>query len=158
MNPTEALPMEREVTLVRTFDAPRDLVFRAWTEPKHLQQWWGPACWTNSVAEVDLRVGGAWKVVMRAPDGGEYPCVGIYREIDAPTRLVFTNDAVATDGTRLLDGLTTVLFEEEGGKTKLTLKAHAKGLVDYAGMMLKGMEMGWSQSLDRLVAAMPDFK
>ena len=142
--------MEREVVITRVFDAPRELVFRAWTDRKHLARWWGPKGWTNPVCEADVRPGGAWRIVMRAPDGGEYPCGGVYREIVEPERLVFTNIATDGEGKPLLDGLTIVTFAEHGGKTKLTLQTRATGLVSYAGQMLKGMEAGWTQSLERL--------
>jgi uncharacterized protein YndB with AHSA1/START domain len=68
-------------------------VFKAWTEPAHLARWWGPKGFTNPICEVDLRVGGAWRIVMRAPNGAEYPGGGVYREIVKPERLVFTNSA-----------------------------------------------------------------
>jgi uncharacterized protein YndB with AHSA1/START domain len=147
---TGANPMEREVVITRVFDAPRELVFKAWTEPERLSRWWGPAGWSNPTCEVDLRPGGAWRIVMQAPDGGQYPCGGTYREIVKPERLVFTNIAMDTEGKPLLDGLTTVLFEDLNGKTKMTLRTYAKGLVSYAPQMLAGMEMGWTQSLDNL--------
>jgi len=143
-------PGERELVITRVFDAPRALVFKAWTDPKHLAQWWGPKGFTNPVCEVDARVGGAWRIVMRSPDGVEYPGGGVYREIVEPERLVFTNIATDTEGNPLLDGLTTVTFAEHGGKTKLTLQTRAVGLVSFAAQMLEGMEAGWTQSLERL--------
>jgi uncharacterized protein YndB with AHSA1/START domain len=143
--------MEREVVITRMFDAPRELVFQAWTEAKHMQNWWGPKYFTNPVCEMDVRVGGKWRIVMRGPGGAEYPCEGEYREIVAPERLVFTNNAVDAEGKRLLDGFTSVLFEEvAGNKTKLTLTTKAIGRVDSAPQMLAGMQMGWSQSLAKL--------
>jgi uncharacterized protein YndB with AHSA1/START domain len=99
---------------------------------------------------VDARVGGAWRIVMRSPDGVEYPGGGVYREIVEPERLVFTNIATDKEGNPLLDGLTTVTFAEHGGKTKLTLQTRAVGLVSFAAQMLEGMEAGWTQSLERL--------
>jgi uncharacterized protein YndB with AHSA1/START domain len=141
---------EREVIITRVFDAPRELVFKAWTEPAHLAQWWGPRGFTNPVCEVDLRIGGAWRIVMRAPDGIEYPGRGVYREIVRPERLVFTNIALDKDGNPIIDGLTTVTFADHGAKTQLTLQTRAVGLVSYAARMLEGMEAGWSQSLERL--------
>lgn len=146
--------LEREVTITRVFDAPRHLVFSAWTEPEHLKHWWGPHGFTTPVCEVDLRVGGAWKIVMRFPDGNQHVAHGVYREIVPPERLVFTNIATAQDGTRLLEGLTIVTFDDFGGKTKLTLQTHMTGLVPYADRMLEGMETGWSQSLERLAEAL----
>jgi uncharacterized protein YndB with AHSA1/START domain len=143
---------EREIVITRVFDAPRELVFKAWTEPQHLARWFGPKGWTNPVCEVDVRIGGAWRIVMRAPDGGEYPCGGVYREIVPPERLVFTNIAMDNDGNHLIDGLTDATFADDGGKTRLTLRTRGVGLVPYAPRMLDGMEAGWTQSLERLAA------
>ncbi len=145
-----ANPLEREVVLTRLFDAPRELVFEAWTKSEHLQRWWGPHGFTNPVCEADARLGGAWKIVMRGPDGTEYPCGGVYREIAPPERLVFTNIATDAEGRTILDGLTTVILEEHQGKTRLTLRTRAVGLFDYTARMLEGMEAGWSQSLEHL--------
>jgi uncharacterized protein YndB with AHSA1/START domain len=143
---------ERDVVIPRLFDASPAAVFKAWTDPRQLKLWWGPHGFTNPVCEVDARVGGAWRIVMRAPDGTDYPCGGIYREIVAPERLVFTNIATDKDGQPILDGLTTVLFAAQGDKTKLTLQTRAVALVGYAAAYLAGMEAGWTQSLDRLAA------
>lgn len=146
----------KEIVLTRVFDAPRELVWKAWTDPKQLARWWGPKGFTNPVCEVDARVGGAWHIVMRSPAGDEYPCGGVYREIMAPERLVFTNIATDSQGNPIIDGLTTVIFAEQGGKTKLTLQTRGTALVDYAVAYLTGMETGWSQSLDRLQAYVTD--
>ncbi len=151
--PTETTAStERELTITRILDAPRALVFKAWTEAGHLAQWWGPKGFTNPVCEIDLRPGGALRIVMRAPDGAEYPMKGIFREIVPPERLVFTNIAVDAAGNSLLEGLTTVTFAEHGAKTKLTLQTRAVALVAQAERMVGGMEAGWTQSIDRLAA------
>jgi uncharacterized protein YndB with AHSA1/START domain len=149
---TAAALAEREVVITRIFDAPRELVFKAWTDPKHVAQWWGPKGFTNPVCEMDVRPGGALRIVMRAPDGAEHPMKGVFREVVELERLVFTNVAVDTQGNHLLEGLTTVTFAEQGGKTKLTVRTSAAGLVSEAAQMLKGMEEGWTQSQDRLEA------
>jgi uncharacterized protein YndB with AHSA1/START domain len=143
---------ERELVLTRVFDAPRALVFKMWTDPKHLAEWWGPKGFTNPVCEFDLKPDGALRIVMRAPGGGEYPMKGVFREIVPPSRLVFTNIAVDKDGYSIIDGLTTVTFAEEGGKTKLTLQTRGVAVVDYAAAYLQGMEAGWTQSLEKLEA------
>lgn len=143
---------KRELTITRIFDAPRSLVFKMWTDPKHVAQWWGPKGFTNPVCELDVRPGGALRIVMRGPDGVDYPMTGVFREIVEPERLVFTNVAVDKEGNPLLEGLTTVTFAEHGGKTKLTLQTHAVALVAHAARMLEGMEAGWTQSLERLEA------
>ena len=141
----------QDFVITRVFDAPRDLVFKAWTDPLHLARWWGPKGFTNPVCEVDLRVGGSLRIVMRAPDGAEHPMTGVFRAIDPPARLVFENIAIDREGKTLLDGLTTVTFTEHGaGGTKLTVESRAVARVDYAWRMLEGMETGWTQSIDRL--------
>jgi uncharacterized protein YndB with AHSA1/START domain len=147
-----AAPMWREVTITRLVAAPRDLVFRAWTEPAHLARWWGPQGFTNPVCEVDARVGGELRIVMRGPDGTDYPMRGVFREVVAPERLVFTNFPVDAQDRPLMDGLTTVTFGAEGGKTRLTIATRATGLAAVAARMLEGMQAGWTQSIDRLEA------
>jgi uncharacterized protein YndB with AHSA1/START domain len=146
----QANPMEREIELTRIFDAPRELVYEAWTDPEHMVQWWGPKVFTNHSCQLDVRPGGAWQIVMRSPDGADYGCRGVYSEVVKSERLVFTNDAIDQNGKPLLKGFTTVTFADHAGKTKLTLRTRAIGLVDYAPQMLAGMEQGWSQSLDKL--------
>jgi uncharacterized protein YndB with AHSA1/START domain len=108
---------KREVVITRIFDVPRGLVFKAWTDPEHMARWWGPQGFTNPICELDARVGGAWRIVMRSPAGIEYPCGGVYREIVEPERLVFTNIATDNEGNPVLDGLTTVIFVEHGGNS-----------------------------------------
>jgi uncharacterized protein YndB with AHSA1/START domain len=147
---TERERMEREIEITRIFDAPRELVFDAWTDPEHMVQWWGPSVFTNHSCELDVRPGGAWQIVMRSPDGTDFRCQGVYSEVVKPERLIFTNDAVDQNGQPLLKGFTTVKFADQGGKTRLTLQTRAIGLVDLAPQMLRGMEQGWSQSLDKL--------
>ena len=140
----------RELVLTRIIDAPRELVFRMWTDPVNLAKWWGPKDFTNPVCEINFRTGGALRIVMRAPDGTDYPMGGIFREIVTPERLVFTNCAFDRDGNVLLDGLTTVTFAEQGEKTKLTVQTRATALVPAAARYLEGMQAGWEQTVDGL--------
>jgi uncharacterized protein YndB with AHSA1/START domain len=141
---------EATVVITRVFDAPRALVWKAWTDPKMVAQWWGPKCFTNPVCEMDVRPGGSLFIVMRGPDGTDYPMKGMFWEIVAPERLVFTSIAVDKDGNHLLEGETTVTFVEHGGKTAVTVRSHAVGLVPSAPQMLAGMNAGWTQSIDKL--------
>ncbi len=141
---------ERELVITRVFDAPRELVFKMWTDPKHMAQWWGPKGFTNPVCELDVRPGGAIRIHMCGPDGTVYPMTGTFREIVAPERLVVTAVAEDKQGNPLLEGHDVVTFEEHGGKTKLTVHARAVGLAPIAPQMLAGMEAGWTQSLERL--------
>jgi uncharacterized protein YndB with AHSA1/START domain len=150
--PAAAHALERELVITRIFDAPRGLVFKAWTDPEHLAQWWGPKGFTAPICEMEGRTGGALRILMRGPDGAEYPMTGVIREIVEPERLVFTSVAMDEDGKRLLEGVTTVTFAEQGAKTKLTLHTRAVGLVADAARKLEGMDAGWTQSIDRLAA------
>jgi uncharacterized protein YndB with AHSA1/START domain len=143
---------EREITIARTFDAPRALVFKAWTDAAMLAEWWGPTGFTNPVCEIDARVGGALRIHMRSPDGDVYPMKGEFREIIPPQRLVFTNNAVDETGIPIIEGLTTVTFAEAGGKTTLTLHTRGSAVVEKAVPYLQGMEHGWTQSIDKLQA------
>lgn|SRR6185312_5478161 len=155
MTATQAKPApygEGTVVISRVFDAPRELVWSCWTDGARMAQWFGPKGFTNPVCEVHARVGGAIRVVMRGPDGAEYPMKGTFREVVRPQRLMFTNVAIDEDGNHLLEGETTVTFAEQGGKTLLTLTTHAAGLVPIARQMLAGMEAGWTQSIDKLAA------
>ena len=150
----------REITLTRIFNAPREVVFQAWTDPKHLARWFGPADFTVPVCRVDARVGGKWELVMRANDaiaaqfGRDHPAGGEFREVEKPSRLVFTNNALDARGNVILEGLTTVLLEDLGGATRMTLQTRARGLGEHVPAMLGGMEQGWSESLAKLGEAL----
>lgn len=141
---------DRELVITRVFDAPRNLVFQAWTDPQRLQRWWGPAKFTNPVCELDLRPGGAIRIHMRAPDGVIYPMAGVFQEIVEPERLVFTSAALDDKGSPIFEILNTVTFAEHSGKTKLTLQARVVMRTAEAARYLPGMEQGWNMSLDRL--------
>lgn len=141
---------EATVEIVRLFDAPRALVWKAWTDPKMLGEWFGPRGFTSTVTELDLRVGGNLRIVMHGPDGNDYPMKGIFREVRAPERLVFSTIAVDNDDNHLLEGETTVTLMEQGGKTTMVLKSYAVGLVPHSPQMLAGMEAGWNQSIDKM--------
>lgn len=146
----EQLGKMQELITTRIFDAPRAVVFKAWTDPAQLKIWWGPKGFTNPLCEVDVRPGGAIRIHMRAPDGNVYPMTGMFHEILEPERLVFTSSALGQDGEPLFEILNTVTFSEESGKTKLTLHASVSNVKGEAAQHLAGMEQGWSMSLDRL--------
>jgi len=139
-----------EVTLTRIFDAPRDMVWKAWTDPTMLARWWGPKGFTNPVCEADVRVGGKILIHMQAPDGTVHPMTGTFDEIAEPECLVFRAVPVDRNGVALLESLTTVTFHDLGDKTKVIVHASAAPLQPIGVDMLKGMDMGWSQSLERL--------
>lgn len=147
---TMTKPTTREVSFNRLLDAPRSEVYHAWTNPDQLANWWGPRGFTNPITEVDLKQGGALRIVMRGPDGVDYPMSGTFREIAPMQRLSFNTVAEDQQGVHQLEGLTTVTFSDEDGKTRLIVKSSATSLVPAGEKMLEGMEAGWSQSLDRL--------
>jgi len=143
----------REITLIRLIDAPRERVFKAWTDAKQLAQWWGPNHFTNPVCEVGARPGGAIRIDMQGPDGIVYPMDGVFQEVVSPERLVFTSRAFdAKSNKTLIEALNTVTFTDEGGKTKLTVVARVIELAPEFAAAAAGMEEGWSQSLERLQA------
>lgn len=141
---------EKELIITRVFDAPREVVFKAWTEVERLKRWWGPKNFTNPVCEIDVRPGGAMRIHMRAPDGVVYPMTGVFHEIAEPERLVFTASALDAEGAPLFEQLTTVTFEPLGGKTKLTVHCSFSKIRPEAAPHLAGAETGWNMSLDRL--------
>ena len=145
---------ERELVLTRVFDAPRELVFKAWTDPKQVAQWWGPHRFTNPVCDLDVRPGGAIRIHMRGPDGTVYPMTGVYQEVVEPERLVFTSAALDADGNPMFEVLTTVTFAEQGGKTKQIMRARVINTTAQAAPYIAGMEQGWTQSLERLAESL----
>jgi len=148
---SELLAAMQEFITTRVFDAPRELVFRAWTDPERLQRWWGPKGFTNPRCEVDVRPGGAIRIDMRAPDGMVYPMTGTFLEIVPAERLVFISSALDRNGEPLFEVRNTVTFAEEDGKTRLTVHAVVSKIRPEAAPHLAGMAEGWSLTLDRLV-------
>jgi uncharacterized protein YndB with AHSA1/START domain len=140
---------EQELVLTRTFEAPRALVFKAWTDPKHVQQWWSPHGFTNPVCELDARPGGAIRIHMRAPDGTVYPMTGEYREVVEPERIVFISAALDSEGKPMFEVLTTVTLAENARRTTLTMRAQVVKTTGKAAQYIAGMEVGWTQSLER---------
>jgi len=140
----------QELVITRTFDAPRGLVFKAWTDVEHLRLWWGPDGFTNPVCEFDARPGGAIRIHMRGPDGVVYPMKGVVHEIVEPERLVFAGAALDKDGNPLFEVLNIITFAEQDVKTMLTMRARVVKVTAQASRYLDGMEEGWTQSLDRL--------
>lgn len=148
-----------EVTITRIFDAPRDLVFRVWTDPRHVARWWGPTWFTNPLCEMDVRPGGAILIHMADPDGVVYPMKGMFREIVEPERLVFTSSAFHDeDGTPLFEAVNTITFEEEGSKTKVTVQAVIINAKPGAEGPLSGMEEGWNQSFGKLADLLAEIR
>jgi uncharacterized protein YndB with AHSA1/START domain len=142
----------REFIITREYVAPRDLVFKAWTDPGHLVKWWGPNGFTNPVCEWDARPGKPIYVVMRGPNGTDYPMGGEFLEVVAPERLVFTSGAMDAKKNLLFEFLHTVTLVERKGRTMLTIKSRVTMTTPGAGMYIGGFEAGMSQSLERLAS------
>ena len=147
-NPTQiiAKPGEREVIITRVFDAPRDVVFRACTDPKLIPQWWGPARYTTKVDKMDVRPSGTWRFIQTDSEGNEFGFNGTYGEIVPPERYSYTFEFEPMPGHILHD---TVTFEDEGGKTKMTIHSVFQSVEDRDGMLNSGMESGLTESHDR---------
>jgi len=139
-----------EIVITRVFDAPRELVWQAWTEPKRLAQWWGPRGFTNPRCEVDVRPGGVIRIDMRGPNGALYPMSGVYQEIVAPERLVYTSGALDQEEKLIFEFHHTVVFEDQKGKTLMTMKTHLLNAAPAAAAYTGGFKAGMSQSLERL--------
>jgi uncharacterized protein YndB with AHSA1/START domain len=157
-NSPAATAAEGELVITRIFDAPRELVWEAWTEPERCKRWWGPKNFTTPFCRIDLRVGGAYLNCMRSPEGQDYWSTGVYREIVEPSRLVCTDSFADEEGNVVpashygmsgewpLELLVTVTFEEQEGRTRLTLR-HV-GIP--AGEMREQCGAGWNESFDKL--------
>jgi uncharacterized protein YndB with AHSA1/START domain len=144
---------EPTIIKARLFDAPRELVWKACTGPKHVTRWWGPRGFSNTVHEMNVRPGGAWLIDQRAPDGTVYRFRGTYREVVVPERMIKTFGVEGMHEDKIV--IETHTFEEEGGKTKLTTVSRLESIADREAMLAAGMERGAKQSLDRLSELLP---
>lgn len=154
---------EKGLTITRMFDAPPSQVWKAWTDLEQVKRWWGPQDFTAPIAKIDLRIGGKYLFCMRSPDGKDYYSTGVYREITAPERLIYTDNFADAGGNIVPasyygmqgnwapDGLTvTVTLEEpEKGKTLMTL-VHNGMPMDES----KNAAEGWNQSFDKLAKSL----
>jgi len=140
------IPAERVLVITRVFDAPRELVFKAWTDARLARNWWGPRDYPAVELEMDARPGGTWRGRLRSVETGqELPLGGVFREIVAPERIVFTFKW-DEEGERGLETLVTVTFAEQGGKTLMTFRHEPFQSVEERD----GHRGGWGSSFDRL--------
>jgi uncharacterized protein YndB with AHSA1/START domain len=158
MNPTTtpgtvfSTPSDREVAWTRSFAAPRERVFRAFTEPEHVQRWMlGPDGWTMPICEMDLRVGGAWRCVWRNRDGEEFTLQGVFREIERPARIVYTESMMGSS-----EALQTIVLTEEDGITTMVSSLLYDSRAERDAAIATGLEEGTSQSYDRLAEVLVD--
>jgi uncharacterized protein YndB with AHSA1/START domain len=146
-------PSDRDLVLTRLIDAPREKLFRAWTDPELLKQWFAPQPFTTPVAELDVRPGGANFIVMRGPDGSEMPNRGVYLEVVPNERLVFTNAySKAWEPSEKPFMTVIVTFENEGGKTRYTALVRHWTVADREMHEKMGFHKGWGQCADQLEA------
>jgi uncharacterized protein YndB with AHSA1/START domain len=142
------LPSDTEILQVREFDAPRELVFRAYTEPEILAQWWGPRKYEIIIDHMDVRPGGTWRVIHRDAEGNEHPFRGKYREITPTHKIVNTFEYEPFAGHISVENAT---FEDIGNnRTRLTVRSEFASKQDRDGMVESGMEEGAAESLERL--------
>ena len=144
---TVTLPSDREIQMTRLFDAPRELIFEAYTSCEHLARWWGPRKYELSSCKMDFRPGGKYRFVHSGPDGEEHGFRGEYREIVQPERIVSTFEWEGLPGHISIDTLT---LTEENGKTRYTIVSLFDSVEDRDGMLQSGMEGGANESMERL--------
>ncbi len=140
-------PGKQEITTSVVLDAPRELVFKAYTDPKLVARWWGPHGYTNEIKKLDARPGGEWHIVQRAPDGGEHPFRGVIHDVVANERICQTFEYLGAPGHVALQ---TATFESLGNKTKVVTHVVFESVMDRDGMVASGMRTGTDQSAERL--------
>lgn len=143
---------EARIAVTRVVDAPRELVFRMWTEPERLARWWGPEGLTAAVCEVEAWPGGPIRIVLRGADGVEYPTGGYVRNVVEPEGLVWVVVAENRAGEPLLDALTVVAFVDLGDRTEVAVHVRAVALAPEAAPTLEDLEADWTRRLERLAA------
>jgi uncharacterized protein YndB with AHSA1/START domain len=137
---------DRELVITRTINAPRELVFAAFSDPQHISQWWGPNGFTTSTANMDARVGGNWRFTMHGPDGTDYPNFITYTEIVKPERICYDH---GEDETATLFSV-VITFDAVGAKTALTMRMLCQSAEQLEGMKKFGAVEGGQQTLERL--------
>jgi len=149
-NQLNPVKVREEIVITRVFNAPRAMVFEAWTNPQYLAGWWGPHGFTCPRCEIDVRAGGIIRIDMRAPNGTIYPMAGVYLEIVTPERLTYTAGALDEKGAQLFEFLHVVKFDEKEGKTTLVMKTQLVKTTAEAAKYIGGFEAGMTQSLEKL--------
>ena len=140
-------PGTQQILVTRSFAAPRELVFKAFIDPDAVRRWWGQRDNETIVDQLEARAGGRWRFVQRSPDGNENGFHGVFHEVTAPGRVVYTFEWEGLPGHVLLE---TVTFEEQDGKTQMTDSSVFQSVADRDGMLRSGMESGAAESMDRL--------
>jgi uncharacterized protein YndB with AHSA1/START domain len=139
--------MPNEISITRVIDAPREQVFRAWTEPESLVRWWGPQGFTTATQSIDVRPGGVWQFTMRGPDGADYPNYMTFEEILRPERITYFH---GDDAGRPRDMHTTVTFDDLGGRTRLTMVVRFASAAQYQEALGYGAPQSGHSTIDKL--------
>lgn len=150
---TDTFPADRELVLTRLIDAPREKLYRAWTDPELLKQWFAPKPWTTPVVELDVRPGGSILFVMRSPEGQEMPNHGVYLEVVPNERLVSTDAFTRAWEPSAKPFMTLIVtFEDEAGRTRYTARVRHWTVEDREAHEKMGFHEGWGLCADQLVA------
>ena len=148
-------PGRQDIVSTVVLDAPRELVFRAYTDPELFARWWGPARYENRIEKFDSRPGGQWRVVQVASDGSEHPFRGVNHDVVAPERICQTFEYEPMAGHVALQ---TATFEPVGNKTRVTAQIVFQSVMDRDGMVASGMKSGADESMERLAALLDELK
>lgn len=141
-------PGKQEIFMTMTYNAPRELVFRAYTDPALIPQWWGPRYLTTEIDKLDARPGGEWRFVQRDPDGNEYAFHGVFHDVSAPERIIQTFEWEGMPGHVQME---TAVFEDlGGGRTRVVSQSVFQSVEDRDGMAASGMEEGISDGNNRM--------
>jgi uncharacterized protein YndB with AHSA1/START domain len=149
---TVSLPSDCEIVITRTFNAPRAIVFDAWTKAEHIAQWWDPRREPLGFCEVDLRPGGAFRFIPRDPDHAKHPFIGRYREIVRPARLVLVTPGPSPGS----ESVGTLIFDERDGKTTLRMTIECASKTDRDALLRMRIDVGTSRTLDNLADYLRD--
>jgi uncharacterized protein YndB with AHSA1/START domain len=145
-----AEPGKQEIVITREFDAPRELVFKAFTDPQLIPQWWGPRFLSTEVDRMDVRPGGQWRFINRDAEGNEYAFHGVYHEVLVPERIIDTFEFEGLSETGHVTLETMKLEDLPGRRTRLTTQSVFQSVADRDATLQSGMEEGISDSYDRL--------
>jgi uncharacterized protein YndB with AHSA1/START domain len=138
---------DKELNITRLINAPRELVWKVWTDPEHVAQWWGPTGFTNTVHEMNVKAGGVWRLTMHGPDGRDYPNKIVFIEVVKPERLVYTH----SDDEGTVNFHVTVSFEKQGNKTLFTMKSVFASAAELERLIKEnGAKEGMEQHVARL--------
>jgi uncharacterized protein YndB with AHSA1/START domain len=148
MKSPESSTADREIIVSRLLDAPRELVFEVWVDPKHVVHWWGPNGFTNTIHEMEVKPGGVWRFMMHGPDGVDYPNRVVFEEVVRPERLVYIHDDDGEGAQKPFHVTTT--FEDQVGKTLLTMRLVLDSPEERGRLAEFGAIEGGKQTLGRL--------